>query len=80
MFIRVGTGIDMFESTIRFKLVPGLFWSVKEESSTTHLKHEEVEPMDGGNGPVMTQPIGRRTDHGELLSSLKMNSRGLTVW
>ena len=41
-------------------------WSVREESSTTHLKHEEVELTDGGNGPLMTPSIGRRTEHGEF--------------
>ena len=80
MFIRGGTGIDLFESTIRLQLVPGFYLVVREESSTTPLKHEEVELTDGGNGPLMTQPIGRRTEHGEFLSSPKMKSLGLTTW
>ena len=77
MFISGGTGIDLFERTIRFQLVPGFY---EEEASTTHLKHEEVELSDGGNGPLMTQPIGRRMEHGEFLLSPKMNSMGLTAW
>ena len=40
---------------------------------------EEVNPADGGNGPLMTQPIGRRTEHGELESSPKRNSIGPTA-
>ena len=63
-----------------FKSYQDFIWSFEEDSSTKHLKHEEVEPTDGANGPLTTQPIGRRMEHGELLSTPKMKSMGLTTW
>ena len=38
-------------------------------SSTTHLKQDEFDLKDGGNGPLKTQSIVNRTAHGEIESS-----------
>ena len=80
MFIRGGTASTCLKAPYDPNSYQDFIWSVREEYSTTHLKHAEVELTDGGNGPLMTQPIDRRTEHGEFLSSPKMNSMGLTAW
>ena len=54
--------------------------SVIKESSTTHLKYEEVNPADCGYGQLMTQPIGRREEQDELEFSPERNSIGQTAW
>ena len=46
-------------------------------SSTTYLKKDEFEPKTGGNEPLMTKPIGRRTAHGDFESSLEGTQRVL---
>ena len=49
-------------------------------SSTTHLKQDEFDLKDGGNGPLKTQPIGRRTAHGDIESFPRRYSTGLIAW
>ena len=41
-------------------------WPLKQASSTAHLKHEEVEPTDGGNGRLTSLPIRKRTEQDQL--------------
>ena len=57
-----------------------LIWSARDMSSTTHLKQDEFDLKDGGNGPLKNQPIGRRTAHGEIESSRRSYSTVLLAW
>ena len=57
-----------------------LIWSARVMSSTTHLKQDEFDLKNGVNGPLKTQPIGRRTAHGEIESYPRRYSTGLMAW